>query len=208
VTLAALGLVLGLAVLALRRGAAWRGWIALAGMLALLANPQNLMLGTYWPSYRSSFYAAAFLPVLLIAALAARPSGRGVARLAALGGIILALQTTLFIRLSAERTEVQRRDLAFAERMVEAIEGQPETRGLTEIRMHCDSPVLFYRGILENSGDTNRSIFASCWAHEAVLFYATGRHYVRIGDPTCPATRPSRPAITVHREGEAAAICF
>ena len=208
VTLIALALFVILGWLAWRRARQVGAWIGLAGLILLLANPQNLMLSFYWPSLRSSFYVALLIPVLLIAACTVAPTRQWRGRIATLAMLILALQSTLFMRLSAERMELQRRDFAFAQRVVDAILAEPTTRDVTEVRLPRDGPSTIYLGLLPSVRDTNRTSFASDWAQEGLLFYATGRHYTRAGDPECPALRPAAPEITVRRVGNTASVCF
>lgn len=206
--LVALGLVVALVGLAFRRGRLVPVLAGLAGLGLLLSNPQNLLVENYYPSGRSSFYVGFFLPVLLIAAHASGPSARSKNWIVGLTVVVLAFQLVWFVQQSSERVELQRRDFAFAQRIVDTIDADPSTRNAVTVRLPLALPPGIYRDLRPSVGRTTPSIFLSPWARGALLSHASGRRLAYVGESTCPSARTGPLEIVVRREGDTVDVCY
>src|SRR4029077_17250020 len=102
-------------------------------------NLENLLLATYWPTGRSSFYAALLLPVLSLASwVSIRPTMRSTVWIIVF--ISISLQATMFAKLTAERFELQRRDYALAKEIGNAILGEATLADTSDIRLPRQVP--------------------------------------------------------------------
>ena len=201
-------LVVALAWLGFKRGRLLPVLAGLGGLGLLLSNPQNLLMENYYPSGRSSFYVGFFLPALLLAAHASAPSPRSTDWMMRLTVVVLAFQVAWFVQVSSERVELQRRDFAFAQRIVNAIDADPSTRNVGNVRLPLALPPGIYDGLRPNVGRTTPSIFLSPWARGALLSHASGQRFDYVGESTCPPSGAGPLEIVVRREGDTVDVCY
>lgn len=192
-----------------------RSWRRLLIVLIILGclmlcsqNLENLLLRVYWPSARSSFYAAMLLPVLgLTLWLAVRPNMRPTILVIAF--VAINLQAAMFAKLTAERFELQRRDFVLAREISNAILADVTLADTSGISFPRHVPSTQYRGLTSSVLDSGQSAFDSLWSQAPVIDFVTGLKLTRVGVAACPLSM-RRDLIRVHvrREGTGIVVCY
>jgi hypothetical protein len=206
-----LAILMGVILLesALRSRPQFFSTLAILGCLTVCAqNLENLLLATYWPTGRSSFYAALLLPVLSLAAwVSIRPTMRSAVWIIVF--VAISLQATMFAKLTAERFELQRRDYALAKEIGDAIRGEATLPNTNDIRLPKQVPAVHYRNLTSPVFDSGRSAFDYSFAQAPIIEFVTGMKLKRIGVASCPpnAVR-DQINVRIRREGAVTVICF
>jgi hypothetical protein len=180
--------------------------ILLGTMLVCSQNLENILMRIYWPSGRSSFYAALLLPVLWLAAwLAIRPRMKRTLWLIA--AVATGLQTMMFAKLTAERFELQRRDYALAKDIGDAIRSDPSLASATGIRLPLHVFPGYYRGLTLPVFDSSASVFDFDFGQVPIITFVTNLELVRTGTASCrPGEQPGQ--VRVRRDGTDIVVCF
>jgi hypothetical protein len=191
-----------------------RSWFQLLFLSALLGailicsqNPENILLRWYVPNGRNSFYTGLLFPLLwLVAWLAIRP--RMVRSLLLIAAVATALQTMIFAKVVAERSELQRRDFGLAKDIGDAIRNDPSLAGVTGISLPMgQTPAGYYRGLNRPFFDDGRSILEYDFAQVPLITFVTGVELERIGTTSClPSEQPG--PLRIRRDGTNVVVCF
>ncbi len=183
--------------------------ISLVGCLLLFAqNPENILLGHFWPAGRNSFYVG-FLPsVLWLAAWVAIRSHMRLP-LMVIVFLVIDLQATMFAKLTAERFELRRRDYALATDIGDAIVRDATLVETTAISLPRYVPATHYRALVLPVFDSGVSAFDKLWSQAEIITLATGLKLTRVGTAACPRSeRPDLISIRVSRDDLGIVVCF
>jgi hypothetical protein len=196
------------------RAALGRSWVqslfvsALLGAILICSqNLENILLGDYVPNGRNSFYTGLLFPLLWLAAwLAVRP--RMVRMLLLIAAVATALQTMIFAKIVAERSELQRRDFGLAKDIGDAIRNDPSLAGVTGISLPIfQVPAGYYRALSRPFFDSGRSILEYAFAQVPLITFVTGVELERIGLASCrPSEKPG--PLRIRRDGTNIVVCF
>ena len=192
-----------------RRGAAVVGGVLVAILLILAQNPQNILMATYWPSARSSFYVSFFTPILAIAA-AASAGHLARRRVLAVALTALVFEIGATSRLMIDKYEFMRRDLVLATDIATKIGADRRLADAKGIRFprgwrpysgyYAGIPLIRFGG---------GSLLGITWAQSALVHYAGGPSLPWTGESSCLDAEPRtiRP-VSVRREGDDIEVCF
>jgi hypothetical protein len=181
--------------------------LALAGLITIIQNPENMLTTLYWPSLRSSYYLALLGPLIGLLVFQTRPGlgavVLGVSAVTSIGASLIAMSSWL---------EIQRRDHAVANDIKSQILAQDPAGRVKKISFQDRIWVSWpdaSKGVQYPLYDWSSSVFMPEWSQATFLEYSTGLKLEKTGRSECSSRIDfSRRVVVVTIVDDVAKVCL